>query len=743
MSAAPEFPGHHFPPPESPATDFTLPCAENAGAPPEIEARAWFDEFAAGLSYLSESERRTVESAYVFAARAHAGQRRISGEPYITHPIAVAAQVAEWHLDVQALAAALLHDVLEDAKVAYGDIERHFGKSVADLVEGLSKLDKLEFASHAEAQAENFRKMLLAMSRDLRVILVKLADRRHNMLTLAAVRPDKRLRIARETLDIYAPIAHRLGLNKLCRELQNMAFAQTHPFRYRVIGKAVQAARGSRRELLQKIDDAVRAKLALAGIAAEVTSRQKSEFSIHRKMQEKHLSFSQVLDIFGLRVVVPEAAQCYLALGALHSLYKPIPGKFKDYIAIPKVNGYQGLHTALIGPYGSPIEVQIRSREMNQVAEHGVASHWLYKTGDEARDALQFKTHKWLQSLLEMQQGDADSREFFEHVKVDLFPDEVYVFSPAGQIFELPRGATPVDFAYAVHTDVGHRCIAARVNGALVPLRSELKNGDRVEIVTAENASPNPAWLAYVKTGRARSKIRQFIKTRQQDEALRMGERFLDQALRAFGGALAMIGEATWERYVRDTGAKSRNELLSEIGLGRRNPSLDARQLMVLGQFDVAESKEVLPLTVTGDEGASIEYAACCHPIPGDPVIGLVSQGRGIALHTHDCPELRKSRAGREQRIDVEWDVPEDKLFDVAIRCEVRNQRGVLARVATAISDAAANIENVVMDEAQRDSVTALQFTVQVHHRVHLAQVMRNIRRVSEVVRVNRVRRPG
>ena len=714
--------------------------ADFSDTAPEVEALPWYEEFTPKLGYLNDEERRTVNDAFVFAANAHAGQRRVSGEPYISHPIAVAAQVSEWHLDAQALAAALLHDVLEDSKVTYADIESRFGKSVADMVDGLSKLDKLEFESYAEAQAENFRKMLLAMSRDLRVILVKLADRRHNMLTLGAIRPEKRQRIARETLDIYAPIAHRLGLNKLCRELQNLAFAQTHPFRYRVIGKAVQTARGSRRELLQKIDDAVRAKLALAGLEAEVSSRQKTEFSIHRKMQEKHLSFSQVLDIFGLRVVVAEPATCYLALGALHSLYKPIPGKFKDYIAIPKVNGYQSLHTALIGPYGSPIEVQIRSRDMNRVAEHGVASHWLYKSGDESRDAIRFQTHKWLQSLLEMQQGDADSREFFEHVKVDLFPDEVYVFSPAGQIFELPRGATPVDFAYAVHTDIGHRCIAARINGTLAPLRSELCNGDRVEIVAAENASPNPAWLAYVRTGRARSKIRQFIKNRQQDEAAHLGERFLDQALRVFGGALSLIGEATWARFVQDVNAKSKADLLVDIGLGRRNPSLDARQLMVLGQFDVAAPKEALPLQVTGDEGTTLQFASCCHPIPGDPVIGLVSRGRGIVLHTHDCPQLASAGGGPDRRIDVEWDVPEERLFDVTVRCEVRNERGVLARVATAISEAGANIENVVMDDARRDSITSLQFTIQVHHRIHLAQVMRNIRRVSEVVRVARIR---
>ena len=730
----------------SSAPDFTAAAPASPAAPPasarvpEAEARPWFDALLARAEYLSPGEREALESAFVFAARAHDGQFRMSGEPYITHPIAVAAQVADWRLDVQSLCAALLHDVLEDAKVVYGDIEARFGKSVAYLVDGLSKLDKLEFASFAEAQAENFRKMLLAMSRDLRVILVKLADRRHNMLTLGPMRPDKRLRIARETLDIYAPIANRLGLNKLCRELQNLAFEQIHPLRFRVLTKAVQAARGSRRELLQKIDDAVRNKLALAGIEAEVFGRQKTEFSIHRKMQEKHLSFSQVLDIFGFRVVVPDTPACYLALGALHALYKPIPGKFKDYIAIPKVNGYQSLHTTLIGPFGTPLEVQIRSREMNRIAEHGVASHWLYKTGDESIDSLPFRTSKWLQSLLEMQQSDGDSREFFEHVKVDLFPDEVYVFSPAGQIFELPRGATPVDFAYAVHTDVGHRCIAARVNDNLVPLRSELANGDRVEIVTATHASPNPAWLAYVRTGRARSKIRQFIRTRQQDEALRLGERFLDQALRALGGTLSMIGDATWERFVRDAGARSRPDLVADIGLGRRNAALDARQLMVLGQFDFAEARDALPLTVTGEEGATVQFSNCCHPIPGDPVVGVLSKGRGIALHTHDCPQLRRGRAQNDQWIDVEWDVAPDKLFDIVIGCEVRNERGVLARVAAAISEAAANIGNVSMDDAQHDSVIGLQFTIQVHHRVHLAQVMRNIRRVSEVVRVSRLR---
>ncbi|MEO8145405.1 MAG: bifunctional (p)ppGpp synthetase/guanosine-3',5'-bis(diphosphate) 3'-pyrophosphohydrolase, partial [Betaproteobacteria bacterium] len=481
------------------------------------------------FGYLKPTDVARLEEAYRFSGAAHAGQTRQSGEPYISHPLAVAEILAGWHLDSQALMAALLHDVMEDTSVTKAEISDTFGKPVADLVDGVSKLDKIEFQSAEDAQAENFRKMLLAMARDVRVILIKLADRLHNMRTLAAVAPAKRRRVARETMEIYAPIANRLGLNELFHELQELAFSHTHPMRYRVLSKATRSARGNRREVVGKIEAAIKAKLAEAGVGAAITGREKHIYSIYRKMIEKHLSFSEVHDIYGFRVVVKDTPTCYLALGVLHGLYKPVPGKFKDYIAIPKANGYQSLHTALIGPYGVPVEIQLRTEDMHRLAEAGVASHWMYKSDADSLSELQKKTHQWLQSLLEIQSQSGDSQEFLEHVKVDLFPDQVYVFTPKGRIMSLPRGATAVDFAYAVHTDIGNKCVAAKINGELVPLRSELRNGERIEIITTGYAKPNPAWLQYVRTGKARSNIRHFLKTMQYDESAALGERLLEQ----------------------------------------------------------------------------------------------------------------------------------------------------------------------------------------------------------------------
>ena len=504
--------------------------------------------------------------------------------PYISHPLAVAGILADWHLDPQALMAALLHDVMEDTKVSKAEISRHFGKAVAELVDGLSKLDKIEFQSQEDAQAENFRKMLLAMARDVRVILIKLADRLHNMRTLGAVPPAKRRRVSRETLEIYAPIANRLGLNGLYQELQELAFSHLYPLRYRVLAKATKSARGNRRRVLGKILEEINQRLSEAGIKVEVTGREKHLYSIYKKMLEKNLSFSQVLDIYGFRVVVEDTPACYLALGALHGLYKPVPGKFKDYIAIPKVNGYQSLHTTLIGPFGTPVEIQIRTRDMHRVAEAGVASHWLYKTSDASLNDLQHKTHIWLQSLLDIQSESGDAAEFLEHIKVDLFPDEVYVFTPKGKIMALPRGATAVDFAYAVHTQIGNRCVATKINYELVPLRTELKNGDRVEIVTASHANPNPAWLNYVKTGKARSHIRHFLKTMHYEESTELGEKLLNQALRALNTELTAIGDEQWEKLLRDITAKSRLELFADIGLGKRFAAVVARKLLAASE---------------------------------------------------------------------------------------------------------------------------------------------------------------
>ena len=696
-----------------------------------------FRAFVDSLVYLSPAEVRRIREAYAYSARAHANQKRLSGEPYITHPLAVAGAVVEWRMDTEAIMAALLHDVLEDTGATKRELTDLFGREVAELVDGLSKLDKMEFASYHEAQAENFRKMLMAMARDLRVVLIKLADRQHNLATMAAVRPDKQRRIASETLEIYAPIALRLGLIKLYRELQDNCFRLLHPHRAEVLAKAVRAARGNRRELLAKITDGIRGKLQSATIEADVFGREKTLYSIYRKMKEKQLSFSQVLDIYGFRVVVGSVPACYLALGALHALYKPVPGKFKDYIAIPKANGYQSLHTTLIGPYGTPVEVQIRTESMHHVAQEGIAAHWLYKDTEQSGAELQIKTHKWLQSLLEMQSGD--SAEFFENVKIDLFPDEVYVFTPKGKILALPRGATVVDFAYAVHTDVGNHCTAARINHELAPLRTELKNGDLVEIITAPHASPNPAWLTYIKTGRSRSKIRHFLRTMQNEESASLGERLLNQELMALGVVASMVPNSAWEQLLKNSGNKSRDEVFTDIGLGKRLPSVVARRLLARDDAPAAEGGGAL--TIRGTEGMAIQLAKCCQPIPGDPIIGSIRKGHGLVVHTHDCPTIRISRSSEPQKwIDVEWEPEEGALFDVRIRVEVKNTRGVLAQVAAAIAEAGSNIEDVSMDASPERLFTSLGFTIQVANRAHLAQVLRGLRHIPEVSRIYRDR---
>ncbi|MFZ2266238.1 MAG: bifunctional (p)ppGpp synthetase/guanosine-3',5'-bis(diphosphate) 3'-pyrophosphohydrolase [Azonexus sp.] len=707
-------------------------------SPPPATEEPAYRVFLDSLDYLSPEEIAQIEKAYAFSAHAHAHQKRMSGEAYITHPLAVAGAVVEWRMDADAVMAALLHDVLEDTGTSKRELAELFGKEVAELVDGLSKLDKMEFASYQEAQAENFRKMLMAMARDLRVVLIKLADRQHNLATMAAMRPDKRRRIAYETLEIYAPIALRLGLNKLYRELQDACFRLIHPHRAEVLAKAMKAARGNRKELLTRILDGITDKLSGAGLKAEVFGREKSLYSIFRKMKEKHLSFSQVLDIYGFRVVVENVPTCYLALGALHSLYKPVPGKFKDYIAIPKANGYQSLHTTLIGPYGTPVEVQIRTHEMHHVAQEGVAAHWLYKDTEESGADLQIKTHKWLQSLLEMQ--SSDSSEFFENVKIDLFPDEVYVFTPKGKIMALPRGATVVDFAYAVHTDVGHHCSASRVNHELAPLRSELRNGDLVEIITSPQASPNPVWLTYVKTGRARSKIRHFLRTMQNEESSRLGERLLRQELLSLGVVPISIPTEAWEQMVKSSGHRNIEEIYTDIGLGKRLPSVVARRLLAREDMGT-DAPGNMALAIHGTEGMAIQLARCCQPIPGDPIIGSIKKGSGLVIHTHDCPSIRKSRSAEPQKwIDVEWEPEEGKLFDIRIKVEVKNTRGVLAQVAAAIAEAGSNIEHVAMDADPEHLFTLLRFTIQVAHRNHLAAVMRGMRHIPEVTRIVRER---
>lgn len=697
--------------------------------------------------YFSQADIEQVWAAYRYAASAHEGQTRKTGEPYISHPVAVACILAKLHLDLPTLLAALLHDVVEDTGVAVAAITEKFGKQVGELVDGLTKLDKIEFQSATVAEAENFRKMLLAMSQDVRVILVKLADRLHNMQTLDAMKSEKQKRIARETLEIYAPIANRLGLNPVYQELEDLSFKYLYPMRYRVISKAIKVARGNRKEVIGKILEEIKQRLADAHIEADVKGREKHLYSVYRKMMNKATALAQVHDIYGFRVVVKDAASCYLALGCLHALYKPIPGKFKDYIAIPKANGYQSLHTTLFGPFGTPIEVQIRSEEMHKIANAGVAAHWKYKTTDANLTALQQQTHQWLQRLLEIQTESDDSYEFLENFKVDLFPDEVYVFTPKGNILALPRGSTAVDFAYAVHTDVGNSCVAVKINNELAPLRTEMRNGDNVEIITAALAKPNPAWLNYVVTGKARSHIRHYLKTLQATESAHLGERMLNMALRALHVDPNAVPEKQWHKVMRDYGAKHKSEILTDIGLGKRVSLMVAHQLTAgnpeLHGFENSKpntQKKFDSITITGSEGMAVQFAQCCRPIPGDPILGFINKDKGLIIHTHDCPNIRKFKLDPDRWLDVEWDADNKKLFKVNVRMVVANERGMLAKIAAGISDVGSNIDNVSVEEPDGSKYSNVNFTVQVRNRIHLAELMRNLRKIPDVVRINRVK---
>ena len=699
--------------------------------------------------YLPEPDIALVERAFDFSESAHRGQFRKSGEPYITHPLAVASILSQWRLDAQGLAAALLHDVMEDTSVTKGELEGMFGKPVADMVDGVSKLDQIAFDTREDAEAESFRKMLLAMARDVRVILIKLADRLHNMRTLDAMAPLHRKRIARETLEIYAPIANRLGLNALYLELQDLAFKHLYTLRYRVLAQAIKTARGNRREVMNRLLESIRQAFADADIIASVTGREKTVYSVYKKMREKHYSFSQVFDIYGVRILVADKTTCYAALGTLHEKYKPIPGKFKDYIAIPKANGYQSLHTTLFGPFGTPLEAQIRTHDMHRVAETGVAAHWLYKSGGALDLAeAQRETHRWLESLLEIQLESRDPKEFLENVKGDLFPDEIYVFTPKGKIMALPRGATAVDFAYGVHTDIGHHCVAARINYELLPLRTELKNGDHVEILTSPTARPNPSWLSFVTTGKARSRIRHYLKGLQQKESAALGERLLSQALQAFKVEPDGIPWERWEALAREYGAKSQLEILADIGMGKRLSFVVAQALARSARDDgsgtvgtnLAPAPKSGALTLRGVEGVAIQYARCCRPVPGDAIIAQFRKGQGLVVHLRDCPTLRKQRVDASELVDVEWAADVKGVFDAGVRLLVADRRGLLADIATAMSDADANIDNVSMERPDGGDVLAMFFSLQVRDRRHLAQVMRALKRLPEVRRVTRPR---
>ncbi|KRC03394.1 bifunctional (p)ppGpp synthetase/guanosine-3',5'-bis(diphosphate) 3'-pyrophosphohydrolase [Duganella sp. Root198D2] len=697
--------------------------------------------------YMGEADLKKVKEAYRFSDEMHLGQVRKSGEPYISHPIAVAEICTEWKLDAQAIMAALLHDVMEDQDVKKDELIERFGAQVAHLVDGLSKLEKIEFQSQIEAQAENFRKMLLAMASDVRVILIKLADRLHNMRTLEVMVPAKKRRIAAETMEVYVPIAHRLGLNNIYRELQDLSFSHLYPVRYHVLHKAVKAARGNRREVVSKILDAVKNTLSMAGIEAEVYGREKTLYGIYKKMRSKHLSFSQVLDVYGFRVVVDSFPNCYVALGTLHSLYKPMPGKFKDYIAIRKLNGYQSLHTTLIGPYGTPVEFQIRTQEMHRTAESGVAAHWLYKSNDANISDMQQRTHAWLQSLLDIQQQTGDSAEFLEHVKVDLFPDSVYVFTPKSKIIALPRGATPIDFAYSIHTGIGDHTVSVNINGEAAQLRTELRNGDIVEIVTDPSSRPSPTWLSFVRTGKARSAIRHHLRTINLPESIGLGRQLLAQAL----DAINVPGELPaplMERLLNESSAKSMEELYADIGIGKRMAALVARHIFGLlggesasAPIEHTSSKELDPVTIYGSEGVSVQLAPCCLPIPGDHIVGQLRRDQGLQVHTGDCSVAKRSKQKEPERwIAVKWGTEINRRFDSRIRLIINNEKGILARVAAEIGESDGNITFVGMDEDREHVLHQLRFTIQVKDRVHLAALIRNVRKVAGVNRVTRER---
>jgi guanosine-3',5'-bis(diphosphate) 3'-pyrophosphohydrolase len=691
--------------------------------------------------YLEPEQVQEVYQAYLFGAEAHEGQRRLSGEPYIYHPLAVARILAGMRLDHKTIAAAILHDVIEDTDTAREQLVARFGEEIAALVDGVSKLNHIEFETKAQAQAENFRKMMLAMVQDIRVILIKLADRLHNMRTLGVMRPEKKRRIARETLEIYVPIATRLGLNRLRLELEDLGFAAYYPMRSRVVEEALKKARGNRREIVQKIGAAIEGRLQQEGLAGEVSGREKHLYSIYRKMQQKHLSFSEVTDVFAFRIVVDKVDTCYRVLGAIHNLYKPIPGKFKDYIAIPKANGYQSLHTALLTPYGFPIEVQIRTLDMDKVAESGIASHWLYKSGDASGGISHERAREWLRGLLELQQNAGDSQEFLENVKVDLFPDEVYIFTPRGEIMELPRGATAVDFAYAVHSDVGNSCVAAKINRRLAPLHTELRNGQSVEIITSPGAQPNPSWLNFVFTGKARATIRNFLKNLQHDESITLGRRLLERALGELNLGCNEIQETRWQALLQELGLADRDALLAQIGLGNRMAPLIARALLPkeAGEVPPASTAESgsRPLSIKGTEGTVVQYAKCCRPIPGDPILGFLTSGRGIVIHTQHCKNVAEFRKYPEKWIDVQWEEKVEGEFPVDLRIDVTNQRGVLATVAAAIAETRANIDNISLDERDGRNTT-INLTIAVSGRLHLARILRHLRTIDQVLKIGR-----
>ena len=696
----------------------------------------------AASAYLPPEHVERIREAAEFGAEAHRGQKRKTGEPYIAHPVAAAEVLANLRLDADTIVAAILHDVIEDTPIAKEDLASRFGQTVADIVDGVTKLDQIQFKSREEAQAESFRKMLLAMVRDLRVILVKLADRLHNMRTIEGMASQRRRAIARETLDIYAPIAERLGLYAMKLELEDLGFLALYPRRYKVIEKALKRARGNQKEFLTRISENIGAALSKAGIEAEVEAREKHLYSIYRKMQRKRTSLSEIVDVYGLRVIVESVDHCYRALGVVHGAYRPMPGRFKDYIAIPRVNGYQSLHTTLFGPNGLPIEAQIRTRDMHRVSESGIAAHWKYKSGEASAGHEQARAREWLSNLISMQEAGS-SEEFLESVRLDLFPDKVYVFTPQGKILRLPRGATVVDFAYAVHTDVGNRCVAAKVDRRLAPLRTQLRNGQTVEIVTAPGAIPNPSWVNFVVTAKARAAIRQYLKGLRRSEAIELGQRLVNQSLAEFDLSLTDISETALLATAGELGMVDADELFEKVGMGERLAPLIARRLgpaapsSNASQGGEAGESAPAPLAIAGTEGLLVSYARCCFPVPGDPILAYLSSGRGIIVHREDCANVDDYRKHPEKWISVTWAEQPGRMFGCELRVEVQNRMGVLAAVASAIAGTETNIDHVELQERDTDT-SVLVFEVRVRDRQHLASVMRVIRRMPDVLRLSR-----
>ena len=717
---------------------FFLTELEKSARRESVAAPADIQSLLNNLSYLSSEQLRLVKQAHAFASDIHKGQIRRTGHPYITHPSAVALILSEMKMDHETIMAALLHDVIEDSEVNKSSLGKEFGRAVSEIVDGVSKLSKI-FDSQAQAQAENFQKMALAMAKDIRVILVKIADRLHNMRTIGVMSNEQRRRIAKETLDFYAPIANRLGMNNIKNELEELSFRAFYPLRAESINNAVNS-RSNKKELMSEVTGSILAALNREGINAEVKGRQKNAYSIYRKMKAQRKSFSEIMDVFGIRIIVDQVDSCYRALGVVHNLYKPVPARFKDYISIPKINGYQSLHTSLFTLEGTPLEVQIRTKQMAAVADNGIAGHWLYKAGDDNSDASQKRAHQWVQELLELQKRAGNPLEFIEHLKVDLFADEVYVFTPQGEIMELPRGACAIDFAYGVHTDIGNHCVACRVDRSLAPLSMQLESGQSIEIISSDEARPNPDWLTFVVTSKARSAIRMALKNQKEEESISLGRKLLNRALANANTSISKLDFRRLRRVFNEMGVRRLNDLLSAIGNGDLMAYVAAQKLLAADNpdYEAVTVEGGGPVAIRGGEGLIINYGRCCGPVPGDPIVGHMTPGKGFVVHIESCPNINefRKRASREI-IPARWTSKTEGEFQTALRLSVSRRKGILAQIASEISDAEAGLEAINTEERNAE-VGTIDITLTVKNRSHLARVMRRLRNDIAVINISR-----